>query len=302
MQAAAMCVEVVDVDKVVKSTNIRKKMSKSSLKDLAKSIEQIGLHNPVTVSVTEDGRYILREGHRRYKAVTEILGWKTIPVNVISYTDEDDIVVGQLIENLQREELDVTDEAIAIQKLIAAKGLKGKEIADMIGKSTAYVSNRVALLKIDKEAQKFLKDNNLNFTAAREIAKLPKDEQMKVLKEFKAKEDEKAAKEEAKHKAAAEKAKAEGKDPPAPPKKKDKDDGKGSGKKVTELVNNKRGKSKHGATGGRKPHAERLKEQLDGTIAKFCESLLKRDATDDEKTLLSSFFTFLADERMLMIK
>lgn len=278
-------IETIPVENVVLMENIRRKVPKAGLKELASSIEQFGLRHPVTVSMIDgenktDGeeKYLLREGYRRFKAVTSILGWEEIPATVIDWTNENDVILGQLVENLQREALEPFDEAVAIQRVIAATGQKAKEVAMLIGKSPSYVSDRLKILKLDKEAQEAIKAKDIPVTAARELAKLPKKEQAAAVKEVKAR-----------IKAEKQADSQEDKEPKQ----------RVARGEAVKAAAAKRSGAKPGVP--KKPVAERLAEQRSLDVAKFAETL-EYNLTDDDKSLLEEFYMFLFDEKKLLLK
>jgi ParB/RepB/Spo0J family partition protein len=179
--------ENIKISDIVKAKNIRTKMNRRGVSDLAASIEAVGLRHPVTVAKLPDGKYQLREGYRRFSAVT-MLGRDEIPAHILEAgqdDDKDDIMLAQLVENIQREDLSAIDEAKAIKAIIDSKKMKSKEIAALIGKSQAYVSNRLAILRLSGPAQVLLGTYEFPRDTARHLVKIPKDRQCEALARYK---------------------------------------------------------------------------------------------------------------------
>jgi ParB/RepB/Spo0J family partition protein len=142
------------------------------VKDLAESIRERGLINPLTVKDLGRGeRFRLIAGFRRFKAL-QLLGKKQVDVKSIKGRTEDEIVI-QLAENVQREDMNPMD---------VVKGLtKQKDIADLIGKSEAWVTYHLQLLKADDSVKEAVKSGDMSMRAAREMSSLSKDEQREVV-------------------------------------------------------------------------------------------------------------------------
>lgn len=161
----------------------RKDFDQKSLEDLANSIEEYGLLNPITVTKVS-GHYEILAGERRFRAC-RINGAKTIAAIVKSY-DEKDVEVLSLIENVQREDLSAIEEAAAYKKLIDAYGLTQDEVAKKMGKSRSYIANTIRLLKLNDQEKSALIDGSISSSQARSLLSLGNDEKRdQALEDFK---------------------------------------------------------------------------------------------------------------------
>ena len=128
----------------------RKKLDEEKLEELAASIRNKGVIEPVTVRIIDDG-YMVVTGERRYKAAQQA-GLEEIPC-IIKHLSDEEVLAYQLIENLQREDLSPIDEATALKKL-AETGLNQSEVAKLIGKSQPYISKLLKILELPKSILK----------------------------------------------------------------------------------------------------------------------------------------------------
>jgi ParB family chromosome partitioning protein len=141
----------------------------AALDQLARSIERIGLVQPIVVRPLSDGRYRLIAGERRWRAAQQA-GLAELPAIVRNDLDPEQAAVLGLIENLQRESLGVMDTAHALARLGDAHGLTHEAIASRIGKSRAYVSNFLRLRQLDPAVQAMLDDGRINIGHAKILA------------------------------------------------------------------------------------------------------------------------------------
>lgn len=161
----------------------RKDFDQKALEDLANSIEEYGLLNPITVTKVS-GHYEILAGERRFRAC-RINGAKTIAAIVKSY-DEKDVEVLSLIENVQREDLSAIEEATAYKKLIDAYGLTQDEVAKKMGKSRSYIANTIRLLKLNDQEKSALIDGSISSSQARSLLSLDdKEKRNQALEDFK---------------------------------------------------------------------------------------------------------------------
>lgn len=144
----------------------RKSFEEDSLQELADSIKQHGMIQPLIVQKKEDG-YEIVAGERRWRAA-RIAGLKEIPVVVKEYSEQEIFEIA-LIENIQREDLNPIEEAMAYQKLIEGFGLKQDEVAERVAKSRVAVTNSMRLLKLDKRVQQMLIDDMITGGHARAL-------------------------------------------------------------------------------------------------------------------------------------
>lgn len=144
----------------------RKKFDEDALLELAESIKQFGVIQPLLVQ-KRDKYYEIIAGERRWRAA-RIAGVKEVPVIIKDYTPQE-IVEIALIENIQREDLNPIEEALAYQRLIQEFNLKQDELADRVSKSRATVTNSMRLLKLDERVQQMLIDDMISSGHARAL-------------------------------------------------------------------------------------------------------------------------------------
>lgn len=137
----------------------RKNFDEDALVELADSIKQFGIIEPLVVT-KKKGYYELIAGERRWRAA-RMAGLKEVPVVIKDYTDQE-IVEIALIENLQREDLNPIEEAMAYDRLIKEFHLKQDEVADRVSKSRTTITNSLRLLKLCEPVQQMLIDDMLS--------------------------------------------------------------------------------------------------------------------------------------------
>lgn len=133
----------------------RTRFDEDALQELADSIKQYGIIEPIVVQ-KRDKHYEIIAGERRWRAA-RIAGLKKVPVVIKEYS-EDEIFTIALIENIQREDLNPIEEAVAYQKLIQELNLKQDEVAEKVSKSRTAITNSMRLLKLDQRVQQMLID------------------------------------------------------------------------------------------------------------------------------------------------
>jgi len=159
----------------------RKQFNKAALEELAESIKQYGVLQPINVRKISINTYELVAGERRLRAAT-MAGLKEMPAILVNIDDEDSAVIA-LIENLQREDLTYMEEAEGYNNLLTDHGFTQEELAQKIGKSQSTIANKIRLLKLPPLVKKILADNNLTERHARALLKLHDEQlQLKVLK------------------------------------------------------------------------------------------------------------------------
>ena len=149
----------------------RKSFPWEELEELAQSIYQNGLLQPVTVRELGGGKYELVAGERRLRA-SKMAGLAEIPAIVVSVSDEKSAVYA-VVENLQRQNLHFFEEAQAIEKLSAGFGMDREKIARKLGKSVSAVSNKLRLLKLPEDIRTRIILGGLTERHARAILRLP---------------------------------------------------------------------------------------------------------------------------------
>jgi ParB family chromosome partitioning protein len=156
----------------------RKIFNEDSLQELADSIKQFGVIQPLVVQ-KKDNRYEIIAGERRWRA-SKLAGIKEVPVIIKDYTPQE-IMEISLIENIQREDLNPIEEAIAFQKLINEFKLKQDDLAERISKSRSAISNAMRLLNLDERVQQMLIDEMISSGHARALLAIEdKEEQYKI--------------------------------------------------------------------------------------------------------------------------
>lgn len=144
----------------------RKNFDEDALQELADSIKQFGLLQPILVQ-DRDSYYEIIAGERRWRAA-KMAGLKQVPVVIKDYSNQEIMEVA-LIENIQREDLNPIEEALAYQRLIKEYNLKQDEVADKVSKSRVTITNAMRLLKLDERVQKMLIDDMLSGGHARAL-------------------------------------------------------------------------------------------------------------------------------------
>ncbi len=147
----------------------RKIFDIESLNELAKSIKEYGVVQPIIVKKSIKG-YELVAGERRTKAA-KIAGLKKIPAIIKDFDDQEMMEIA-LVENIQREDLNPIDEATSISNIIKLRGYTQEEFANKFGKSRTYVTNILGLLKLPDEVKKLVEKKNLSMSHARVISKI----------------------------------------------------------------------------------------------------------------------------------
>tara|TARA_B100000676_G_C17922567_1_gene756324 strand:+ start:39 stop:875 length:837 start_codon:yes stop_codon:yes gene_type:complete len=149
----------------------RKTFVEKDLDELAISIKNQGIIQPIVVRKIDDDQYQIIAGERRWRA-SQIAGLHEVDC-VIKNLEETQILEAALIENIQREDLNVIEEANAYRGLINIKGITNEALAKIIGKSASHVSNTLRLLELDKEIQKMVMIGDLSMGHARALIGVP---------------------------------------------------------------------------------------------------------------------------------
>ena len=161
-------VDKIDINKIEpNNSQPRKNFNEDSLQELADSIKQHGMIEPLIVQQGEKGFYRIIAGERRWRAA-KIAGLKEIPVIVKDYTNQEIMEIA-LIENIQREDLNPIEEAEAFQKLIEEYHLKQDEIAEKVSKSRVAITNALRLLKLDEKVRQMVIEDKIKSEHARAL-------------------------------------------------------------------------------------------------------------------------------------
>lgn len=150
----------------------RKHFEPEAITQLAESIRQYGILNPLTVRRTPEG-YELIAGERRLRAA-RAAGMGEVPCIVMAATEEDSSAIA-LVENLQRRDLDFFEEAAGFRQLIDRYGLTQEEAARKVGKTQSAVANKLRLLKLSEENMQLIREGGLTERHARALLRLPEE-------------------------------------------------------------------------------------------------------------------------------
>ena len=159
-----MTLKIKDIE--INKEQPRKQFNEDALQELADSITQHGVIEPLIVT-KRDNYYLLVSGERRWRASMKA-GLKEVPVVVKDYTDQEILEIG-LIENIQREDLNPIEEAQAYQKLIEEFHMKQDDIAERVSKSRSAITNILRLLKLAKPVQEMVIDEKISNGHARAL-------------------------------------------------------------------------------------------------------------------------------------
>lgn len=159
----------------------RRDVEPGALEDLANSIKAQGVMQPIVVRPIEDDRYEIIAGERRWRA-SQMAGLDEIPTIIKDVPDEAAIAMA-LIENIQRENLNPMEEAIALQRLQEEFELTQQEVADAVGKSRSAVANILRLMKLTPEVRKMLEYGDLEMGHARALLGLEGEQQLRASEE-----------------------------------------------------------------------------------------------------------------------
>lgn len=158
----------------------RRIFERTSLDELANSIKEYGVMQPISVRLINGHRYELVAGERRLRA-SKIAGVNSIPAIIINISDQDSAVLA-LIENLQRQNLHYLEEAEGFQNLMQDYRLTQEEIAIRVGKNQSTIANKLRILKLSKVVQKVLLEHQLTERHARALLKLTDEhKQLEIL-------------------------------------------------------------------------------------------------------------------------
>ena len=149
----------------------RKNFIENELKELSLSIKNQGLIQPIIVRPVDDGQYQIIAGERRWRA-SQLAGLHEIEC-IIRDVEDVNVLEAALIENIQREDLNVIEEAYAYKGLIELKNITNENLAKKIGKSSSHVSNILRLLELDDEIKNFVINGKLSMGHARALIGVP---------------------------------------------------------------------------------------------------------------------------------
>ena len=161
----------------------RREFDSEALQELANSIRELGIIQPITLRKVEGGKYQIIAGERRWRA-SQLAGLATIPAYIVTVEDEG-VMEMALVENIQREDLNAIEIALAYQHLAEATGMTQAKISERVGKSRAAVTNYLRLLKLPAQVQMALKNHEIEMGHARALLAIDSpSQQIKLFKEI----------------------------------------------------------------------------------------------------------------------
>ncbi|MBR2006937.1 MAG: ParB/RepB/Spo0J family partition protein [Alistipes sp.] len=170
----------IAVEKIIPNpTQPRTQFDDEALAELAESIKQLGVIQPITVKKSGE-EYIIISGERRWRAA-QMVGVERLPA-YIRDVDDENLHAMALVENIQRQDLNAIEIALGMQRLIEECGLTQEAMADKVGKKRSTVSNYMRLLNLPDEVQLALKEGLISMGHAKAIAGMAKEQQVVALK------------------------------------------------------------------------------------------------------------------------
>jgi ParB family chromosome partitioning protein len=160
----------------------RREFDEDALQELATSIRELGIIQPITIRKIEGRKYQIIAGERRWRA-SQLAGLTTIPAYIVTVEDQNAMEMA-LVENIQREDLNAIEIALAYQHLAETTGMTQAKISERVGKSRAAVTNYMRLLKLPAQVQMALKNHEIEMGHARALLAIDSpSQQIKVFKE-----------------------------------------------------------------------------------------------------------------------
>ena len=161
----------------------RREFDPVALEELANSIRQIGIVQPITLRQIDDERFQIIAGERRWRA-SQLAGLQAIPAYIRTIKDEN-VMEMALVENIQREDLNAIEIALAYEHLLEKSGMTQEKVADRVGKSRAAIANYLRLLKLPAQVQMALQKKEIDMGHARALLSLASPSlQLKLFKEI----------------------------------------------------------------------------------------------------------------------
>ena len=162
----------IDISKIYPNKKQpRKNFEEKEITELSESIKNQGLIQPIVVRETSGGMYEIIAGERRWRAC-QLAGLHSVSCVVMS-VDDKNVYELALIENIQRENLNVVEEAKAYKNLIELNGLKNEELSKKIGKSSSHISNLIRILDLDEEIHQMIINGEISMGHARALIGVP---------------------------------------------------------------------------------------------------------------------------------
>ena len=171
----------IDIRKIIPNpTQPRTEFNEEALDELADSIRQLGIIQPITVRKADDEKYIIISGERRWRAAQRA-NLESLPAYVREVDDEN-LHAMALVENIQRQDLNAMEIAISLQRLIDECGVTQEMVAQRVGKKRSTVANYLRLVQMCPEVQAALKGNLITMGHAKAIAAAPEEAQPSLVK------------------------------------------------------------------------------------------------------------------------
>ena len=177
----ASAINLVDLQNIeVNPYQPRTGFDNEALEELAASIKELGIIQPITVREISEGQYQIISGERRYRA-SLIAGLSEIPA-YIRHADDNNMLELALVENIQREDLNAMDVAISYQRLLDECQLTQEKVSERVGKKRSTIANYLGLLKLPAEIQLAIRQRLISMGHARALVNIKQDElQLKML-------------------------------------------------------------------------------------------------------------------------
>jgi len=153
----------------------RTSFNEESLRELASSIKELGVIQPITVRKLDFNKYQLVSGERRFRA-SKLIGLSTVPAYIRIANDQESLEMA-LVENIQRQDLDPIEIAISYQRLIEEINVTQEELSDRVGKNRSTIANYLRLLKLDPIIQTGMRDGFISMGHGRALINIVNDEE-----------------------------------------------------------------------------------------------------------------------------
>lgn len=175
------CVLTLSVE--MSASRPRREFDQTALEELAASIRELGLVQPITLRQVADDRFQIIAGERRWRA-SQMAGLTTLPAYIRTVNDEN-VMELALVENIQREDLNAIEIALAYEHLLEKSGATQEKISERVGKSRAAIANYLRLLKLPAQVQMALQKKEIDMGHARALLSLASPSlQIKLFKEI----------------------------------------------------------------------------------------------------------------------
>ena len=175
-------VESIQIERIVPNRyQPRQVFDSSKITELAESIDEHGLLQPIVVRPIEENMYEIIVGERRFRALQSL--HKSQADVIIRHMNDEETAVVALIENIQRENLSAVEEAEAYKKLLEIGGTTQSELAKSLGKSQSFIANKLRLLKLAPKVINRLREGKITERHARAVLSLKEDDQEKLIEQ-----------------------------------------------------------------------------------------------------------------------